>query len=96
MREFPGCPVVKTPRFQCRGPGGFHPWLGNKDPTCYAAQQKRRGGSMIQEMGSGGWEDETLYIKIFVIIQVDFRPFYASDKVVRFLQRARCYLISHF
>ena len=26
--DFPGGPVVKTLRFQCRGPG-FEPWLGN-------------------------------------------------------------------
>ena len=95
VREFPGYPVVKTPRFQCRGRGGFHPWSGNKDPTCCATWQKGEG-SEIQEMGSGGWEDETLYIKICVIIQMDFRPFYSSDEVVRFLQTARCYLISHF
>ena len=28
-RDFPGCPVVKTPRFHCRIPG----W-GNSDPAC--------------------------------------------------------------
>ena len=27
-KDFPGGPVVKTPHFQCRGPG-FNPWLGN-------------------------------------------------------------------
>ena len=27
-RDFPGGPVVKTPRFQCRG-RGFDPWSGN-------------------------------------------------------------------
>ena len=27
-RDFPGGPVVKTPRFQCRG-RGFDPWWGN-------------------------------------------------------------------
>ena len=26
-RDFPGGPVVKTPRFYCKG-HGFHPWLG--------------------------------------------------------------------
>ena len=26
--DFPGGPVVKTPHFQCRGPG-FDPWSGN-------------------------------------------------------------------
>ena len=28
LRDFPGCAVVKTPRFQYRG-RGFDPWLGN-------------------------------------------------------------------
>ena len=27
-RDFPGTPVVKTPRFHCRG-HGFDPWSGN-------------------------------------------------------------------
>lgn len=27
-REFPGSPVVRTPRFQCQGPG-FNHWSGN-------------------------------------------------------------------
>ena len=27
-QEFPGGPVVRTPRFHCRGPG-FDPWSGN-------------------------------------------------------------------
>ena len=27
-KEFPGCLVVRTPRFYCCGPG-FGPWLGN-------------------------------------------------------------------
>ena len=31
-RDFPGGPVVKTPRFHCRG-NGLDPWSGNKDPT---------------------------------------------------------------
>ena len=28
MGEFPGGPVVRTPRFHCRG-HGFDPWSGN-------------------------------------------------------------------
>ena len=32
LRKFLGCPVVRTPCFQCSGPG-FHSWLGNEDPT---------------------------------------------------------------
>ena len=28
FRDFPGSPLVKTPRFHCGG-HGFHPWLGN-------------------------------------------------------------------
>ena len=29
MQDFPGCPVVRTPRFHCWGPG-FDPWQGTK------------------------------------------------------------------
>ena len=39
--DFPGGPVVKTPRFQrraCR----FDPWSGKLDPTGYRAQQKKK------------------------------------------------------
>ena len=39
-RDFPGGPVAKTPRSQCRGPR-FNPWSGNetyhtttKEPPC--------------------------------------------------------------
>ena len=28
LREFPGCPVVRTPSFHCRE-HGFNPWSGN-------------------------------------------------------------------
>ena len=28
LGEFPGSPVVRTPRFHCQGPG-FSPWSGN-------------------------------------------------------------------
>ena len=34
--DFPGGPVVKTPRFHCRG-HRLDPWLGNWDPTCCTA-----------------------------------------------------------
>ena len=32
FRDFPGGPMAKTPRSQCRGLG-FDPWSGNYDPT---------------------------------------------------------------
>ena len=34
--EFPGSPVVRIPRFHCRG-HRFDPWSGNQDPECRAA-----------------------------------------------------------
>ena len=37
--DFSGSPVVKTPSVQCRG-FGFNVWLGNWDPTCFAAKNK--------------------------------------------------------
>ena len=37
--SFPGDPVVKTPRFQCRG-CGFDPWMGNKIPHAPRRGQK--------------------------------------------------------
>ena len=40
-RDFPGGPVAKTPCFQC-GRCGFHPCLGNKDPTCCAVWPKSK------------------------------------------------------
>ena len=39
--DFPGGPVVKTPRFHCSR-RGFDPWLGNWDPTCLVAQPKNK------------------------------------------------------
>ena len=39
--DFTGSPVVKTLCFQCRGPW-LDCWLGNKDPTCHGAQQKKK------------------------------------------------------
>ena len=39
LRDFPGSPVVSTPRFHCRG-HEFDPWSGNQDPTCSAGWQK--------------------------------------------------------
>ena len=39
--DFPGSPVVKTPRFHCRG-CGFDPWLGNKDPACHVEEKKKK------------------------------------------------------
>ena len=39
--DFRGGPVVKTPRFQCRG-CGFNPWLGNKIPTHHGVRSKKK------------------------------------------------------
>ena len=39
IRDFPGGPLVRTPRSHCRG-HRFDPWSGNYDPTCYAAWPK--------------------------------------------------------
>ena len=41
VRDFPGDPVVKTPRFHCKG-HGFDAWWGNQDPTCCVVQQKKK------------------------------------------------------
>ena len=40
-RNSPGCPVVSTPCFQCRG-CVLDPWSGNQDPTCRAVWQKNK------------------------------------------------------
>ena len=45
---FPGCPVVKSLRFQCRE-NGFDPWLGNKDPTWQRAK-KKKNWSVLSEL----------------------------------------------
>ena len=39
--DFPGDPVVKTPRSQCKG-HRFHPWSGNYDPACRVAWPKNK------------------------------------------------------
>ena len=39
--EFPGGPVVRTPRLHCRGPG-FNPWLGTKIPQAAWHSQKKK------------------------------------------------------
>ena len=36
--DFPGGPVVKTPRFHCRG-RRFDPWWGNKIPRAAQLRQ---------------------------------------------------------
>ena len=38
--DFHGGPMVKTPRFHCRGQR-FSLWLGNYDPACYVEWPKR-------------------------------------------------------
>ena len=40
FKDFPGDPVVKTPRFHCRR-DRLYPWLGNKDPICLMVQQQK-------------------------------------------------------
>ena len=48
-RDFPGGPVVKTPRFHCRE-RRFNPWSGNQDPTCRAGcSQKKKTKVRCQE-----------------------------------------------
>ena len=43
--DFPGGPVVKTPRFHYRG-HRFDPWLENWDPTCHTMQPNRKQKSI--------------------------------------------------
>ena len=45
MTDFPGGPVVKTPRFHCWG-HGFSPSLGNQDPVCIAKRLKNNNTSL--------------------------------------------------
>ena len=40
-RDFPDWPVVRTPRFHCRG-HLFNPWLGNQDSACLVARPKNK------------------------------------------------------
>lgn len=40
--EFPGCPMVGTPRCRCQQ-CTFNPWLGNKDLASFMAWPKKRG-----------------------------------------------------
>ena len=42
-RAFPGGPVVKTPRFHCRG-CGFNPWVGTKIPHTAGPKEKTHRG----------------------------------------------------
>ena len=39
--DFPGGPVVRTPRFHCRG-RRFDPWSGNWDPACHTLHSKKK------------------------------------------------------
>ena len=39
--DLPGGPVVKTPRFLCKG-CGFDPWSGNEGSTCHVVQPKKK------------------------------------------------------
>ena len=45
FRDFPGGPVTKTLRSQCRGPR-FDPWLGNQIP--HAATKDSRAATNIK------------------------------------------------
>ena len=38
--DFPGCPVVKTQHFHCKG-CGFNPWSRNQDSACCMVRQKK-------------------------------------------------------
>ena len=40
--EFPGCPVVRTWRFHCQGPG-LNPWLGNPHKLHCTGENRARG-----------------------------------------------------
>ena len=40
-RDFAGGPLVKTPRFQCRG-CSFNPWLRNYNLTCCMVVAKKK------------------------------------------------------
>ena len=51
-RDFPGGPLVKTLRFQCRDLG-FDPWLGNGDPTCCTTRPKENKKIGMEENGNG-------------------------------------------
>ena len=44
--EFPGSPLVKTPRFHCRG-SGFSPWKGIQDCASNAVEKKKKSCTKI-------------------------------------------------
>ena len=53
--DFPGVPVVKTPKFPMQGAwvGGIDSWLENSDPSCYTVwpkKKKRMGAYRMMEM----------------------------------------------
>jgi len=51
-RDFPGGPLVKTLRFQCRDLG-FDRWLGNRDPKCHTTRPKENKKIGMEENGNG-------------------------------------------
>ena len=57
-REFPGCPVVGTPRSHCRGlgfdPRGSIPGRGTKIPQAMRCGQKRKGKRRDVSVLAGG------------------------------------------
>ena len=44
---FPGSPVVKTPRFHCRG-HGFNPWSGTKIPHTQTKEKQTNNSALCQ------------------------------------------------
>ena len=46
--DFPGGPVVKTPRSQCRG-HGFNPWWGKIPHAMWCGQKKKKEKASIPE-----------------------------------------------
>ena len=76
--DFPGVPVVKTPKFPMQGAwvGGIDSWLENSDPSCYTVwpkKKKRMGAYRMMEMF---WNlsivvrsQVSSFIKIYWIVQ---------------------------
>ena len=56
--------MVKTPCFQCGGPG-FDPRLGNYNPTCHVAQPKKKK-SAFGGGGMGGGCEVSLGIQFYL------------------------------
>ena len=52
--DFPGVPVVKTPKFPMQGAwvGDIDSWLENSDPSCYTVWPKKKRGWVL----TGWWK----------------------------------------